>query len=95
MISSERALILVSADGDDAQTSQLLKSAGWAAETFTHVDPLVEQLHKGAGVALLADETLHGDNLRPLFRMGRQPAVLVRLSLHRIDPPRRGRPHRT
>ncbi|KFC64432.1 PAS/PAC sensor hybrid histidine kinase [Devosia sp. LC5] len=75
MTSSERALILVSAEGDGDQTSQLLKNAGWAAETFTHADALVEQLHKGAGVALLADETLHGDNLRPLFEwVANQPS---------------------
>lgn len=75
MISSERALILAPSGGDGAEISEQLKHAGWTAETFDTIEPLIEALRKGAGVALLADETLHGDNLQPLLEwVANQPS---------------------
>ncbi|GLQ11259.1 hypothetical protein GCM10007913_31910 [Devosia yakushimensis] len=75
MISSERALILAPSGGDGTEISEQLKHAGWAAETFDTIEPLIEALRKGAGVALLADETLHGDNLQPLLEwVANQPS---------------------
>jgi PAS domain S-box-containing protein len=75
VISSERALILAPAGSDGAQTSTLLKNAGWAAETFPTIELFMEQLRKGAGVALLADEMLGGDTLQPLLEwVANQPS---------------------
>lgn len=75
MISSERALILAPSGSDGAEAMTLLRQAGWTAETFETIEPLVEALHQGAGVALLADETLHDDNLQRLLKwVANQPS---------------------
>lgn len=75
MISSERALILAPSGEDGAEISQLLKQAGWTSEIFDTIEPLLDALRKGAGVALLAEEALHGDNLQPLLEwVANQPS---------------------
>ena len=67
MISSERALVLAPSDRDGALAKDLLEQAGWAAEVFDSMALLVEQIQRGAGVALLADEALENTDLQPLL----------------------------
>lgn len=67
MINSERALVLAPSDQDGALAKDLLEQAGWKAEVFGTMAPLVEQLRRGAGVALIADEVLENADLQPLL----------------------------
>ena len=62
----ERVLILAPR-GRDAQVAlKLLTSQGRNATTCLNVQHLVQELSLGAGAALVAEEALHGCNLRPL-----------------------------
>jgi len=62
----ERVLILAPR-GRDAQVAlQLLTAQGRHAATCSSVQHLVQELSEGAGAALVAEEALHGCNLRPL-----------------------------
>lgn len=62
----DRVLILAPR-GRDAQVAlQLLNAQGRQAATCSSVHDLAQQLLEGAGAVLVAEEALHGVNLRPL-----------------------------
>src|ERR1044071_8087947 len=62
----ERVLVLAPR-GRDAQVAlKLLTSQGRYATSCNSVPQLVQELNQGAGAALVAEEALHGCNLRPL-----------------------------
>jgi hypothetical protein len=56
--SSQRALILAPNGRDAPLIAMLLKDAGFAADICPHLGKLNEELHKGAGLAIIADEAL-------------------------------------
>jgi hypothetical protein len=63
---SERAMILAP-NGRDGQIAQLiLKEAGFPAEVRADLPGLCEELDKGAGLAIIADEAIDRADLRPL-----------------------------
>jgi signal transduction histidine kinase len=71
---SERAIILAPTGRDGPLAAQILKEAGFPAEICASLPALVEELEKGAGLAIIADEAVHGTNLRPLASfLERQP----------------------
>jgi DNA-binding NtrC family response regulator len=71
---SERAVILAPHGRDGQLAALILTEAGFAAEACASLPALVEQLDKGAGLAVIADEAIHDADLRPLAEfLERQP----------------------
>jgi len=72
---SERALVLAPT-GRDAQVAvQILKEAGFPAQTASGLPELVAELEKGAGLAVIADEALQTADVRGLVEfLSSQPA---------------------
>jgi signal transduction histidine kinase len=71
---SERAIILAPTGRDGPLAAQILKEAGFPAEICGTLPALVEELEKGAGLAIIADEAVHSADLRPLASfLKRQP----------------------
>src|SRR5262249_16936382 len=62
----ERVLILAPRRRDAQVAGQLLNAHQRAAVSCGSVQQLVKALQQGAGTALVAEEALHGANLRPL-----------------------------
>jgi CheY-like chemotaxis protein len=89
--SSQRALILAPNGRDAPLIVMLLKDAGFAADICPHLGKLNEELHKGAGLAIIADEALQSPELRPLVAFLRaQPAwsdIPIILLTHRGGGP--------
>ena len=72
---SERAIILAPHGRDGQIAASILKEAGFAAEACAGLPALAEELDKGAGLAIIADEAIHNADLRPLASfLERQPA---------------------
>jgi len=63
---SLRALVLAPGGRDAPLLVMLLKEAGFAADICAHLGILNQELHKGAGLAIIADEALQNAELRPL-----------------------------
>jgi signal transduction histidine kinase len=63
---SERAIILAPHGRDGPLAALILKEAGFAAEACAGLPALVEELDRGAGLAIIADEAFHSADLRPL-----------------------------
>jgi PAS domain S-box-containing protein len=73
--SSLRALVLAPSGRDARLSIMLLKEAGFAADICRDLGKLNEELHRGAGMAIIADEALQNAELRPLVAfLGDQPA---------------------
>jgi len=71
---SERAIILAPLGRDGPLAAQILKEAGFPAEIRGTLPALVEELEKGAGLAIIADEAVHSADLRSLASfLKRQP----------------------
>jgi signal transduction histidine kinase len=71
---SERAVILAPHGRDGQLAALILTEAGFAAEACASLPALAEQLDKGAGLAVIADEAVHDADLRPLADfLERQP----------------------
>jgi signal transduction histidine kinase len=72
---SERAVI-VAPNGRDAEIArQLLREAGFPADVCGDLRTLTENVERGAGLAIIADDALHGADLRPLADyLARQPS---------------------
>jgi signal transduction histidine kinase/CheY-like chemotaxis protein len=64
--SSLRALVLAPNGRDATLSIMLLKEAGFAADICRDLGKLNEELHRGAGMAIIADEALQNAELRPL-----------------------------
>jgi DNA-binding response OmpR family regulator len=72
---SERAIILAPGGRDSQIATLILKEAGFAAETRSDLSAVCEELDKGAGLAIIADEAIRGADLQPLATfLLRQPA---------------------
>ena len=63
---SERAIILAPHGRDASLAALILKEAGFAAEACAGLPALVEELDRGAGLAIIADEAIQSADLRPL-----------------------------
>ena len=63
---SERAIILAPHGRDGPLAALILKEAGFAAEACAGLPALVEELDRGAGLAIIADEAIHSADLQPL-----------------------------
>ena len=63
---SERALVLAPRGRDAAVAVRLLEEAGLRARAVPDLPLLLEGLAAGAGMGVLAEEALHGADLRPL-----------------------------
>ncbi len=80
--------------GRDSQIAQLiLKEAGFPAEVRADLSGLCEELNKGAGLAIIADEAIDGADLRPLAMfLERQPSwsdfPIILLTQHGGGPER-------
>src|SRR5258708_40101904 len=61
---SLRALILAPSGRDAPLLVMLLQEAGFAADICMHLGILNQELHKGAGLAIIADEALQNAELR-------------------------------
>ena len=90
---SERAIILAPI-GRDSQIAQLiLKEAGFPAEVCADLPSLCEELDKGAGLAIIANEAIDSADLRPLAMfLERQPSwsdfPIILLTRHGGGPER-------
>ena len=72
---SERVIILAPSGRDSQIATLILKEAGFAAETRLDLPAVCEELDKGAGLAIIADEAIRGADLQPLAMfLLRQPA---------------------
>ncbi|MGV8921626.1 MAG: response regulator [Pseudomonas sp.] len=72
---SERAVILAPGGRDSQIAVMLLKEAGFPALVARDLSHLCDELTSGAGLAIIADEALHGTDISPLLEvMARQPA---------------------
>jgi signal transduction histidine kinase len=90
---SERAIILAPIGRDGPLAAQILKEAGFPADICTSLLTLVEELEKGAGLAIIADEAVRSADLRPLASfLERQPPwsdlPLILLTHHGGGPER-------
>jgi PAS domain S-box-containing protein len=89
--SSLRALILTPDERDAPRCARLLREAGFGADICRDLRNLNEELHKGAGMAIIADEALHNAELRPLIPfLEKQPAwsdIPIILLTHRGGGP--------
>lgn len=63
---SERALILAPSGRDGQIAQRILKEAGFPSEVCPNVAVLCEEICKGAGLAVIADEAIVHADLRPL-----------------------------
>jgi hypothetical protein len=71
---SERAIILAPSGRDSQIAASILKEAGFPAEVRADLPSLCEELDKGAGLAIIADEAIDSADLRPLANcLERQP----------------------
>ena len=66
--SSERAVILAPRGRDAAVASALIKEAGFYANVCADVAGLVQEIERGAGLAVIADEAIKTADLRGLTR---------------------------
>jgi PAS domain S-box-containing protein len=72
---SERAIVLAPTGRDGQIAASILQEAGYPAEIRDDVPGLCEELEKGAGLAIIADEAIRTADLRPLAGfLSRQPA---------------------
>jgi PAS domain S-box-containing protein len=72
---SERAIILAPNGRDSQIAALILKEAGFPAEVRSDLLSLCEELDKGAGLAIIADEAIDSVGLRPLANcLERQPS---------------------
>ena len=71
---SERAIILAPNGRDGQIAARILKEAGFLAEIRADLLAVCEELDKGAGLAIIADEAIRDVDLRPLATfLRRQP----------------------
>jgi PAS domain S-box-containing protein len=71
---SERAIVLAPTGRDGQIAAAILQEAGYPAEIRDDVPGLCEELEKGAGLAVIADEAIRTADLRPLAGfLSRQP----------------------
>jgi PAS domain S-box-containing protein len=71
---SERAIILAPNGRDGQIAARILKEAGFPAEIRADLLAVCEELEKGAGLAIIADEAIRDVDLRPLATfLRRQP----------------------
>ena len=63
---SERVLILAPTGRDSYLASLILAESGRSATICADLPELAEELDRGAGLALIADEAVHAADLRPL-----------------------------
>jgi hypothetical protein len=71
---SERAIILAPIGRDSQIATLILKEAGYPAEIRADLSGLCEELDKGAGLAIIAQEAIDRADLRPLAMfLKRQP----------------------
>lgn len=72
---SERAIILAPNGRDSQIAALILKEAGFPAEVRADLPGLCEELYKGAGLAIIANEAIDSADLRPLVMfLERQPS---------------------
>ena len=77
---SLRALVLAPSGRDAPLSVMLLKEAGFAADICQDLGKLNEEVHRGAGLAIIADEALQSAELRPLVTyLEDQPACFQAL----------------
>src|SRR5262245_24859068 len=69
---SERAIIVAPSGRDSHVAALILAEAGFPAEIRPDLSELCAELRRGAGLAILADEAIHGVDLRPLAALLRQ-----------------------
>ncbi|MBV9112051.1 MAG: response regulator [Hyphomicrobiales bacterium] len=71
---SERAIVLAPKGRDAQIAASILKEAGVPADARADLATVIEELGKGAGLAIIADEALRDADLRPLADfLSRQP----------------------
>src|SRR5690606_39310877 len=71
---SERTIILAPNGRDSRIAALILAEAGFPAEAVADLPALCAEQIAGAGLALIADEAIHGADLRPLVELlRRQP----------------------
>jgi PAS domain S-box-containing protein len=71
---SERAIILAPNGRDSQIAALILKEAGFPADVRADLPGLCEELYKGAGLAIIANEAIDSADLRPLAMfLERQP----------------------
>jgi hypothetical protein len=90
---SERAIILAPNGRDNQIAALILKGAGFPAEVRADLPGLCEELDKGAGLAIIADEAIDSADLRPLAMfLERQPSwshfPIILLTRHGGGPER-------
>jgi PAS domain S-box-containing protein len=90
---SERAIILAPSGRDSQIAASILKEAGFPAEVRADLPSLCEELDKGAGLAIIADEAIDSADLRPLANcLERQPTwsdfPIILLTRHGGGPER-------
>jgi PAS domain S-box-containing protein len=69
---SERAIILAPSGRDSQIAVRILLDAGFPAEIRGTLAALCEEIAKGAGLAIVADEAVTGADVRPLARLLRE-----------------------
>jgi len=73
--SSERAVILAPTGRDAAVAAALIKEAGFYADVCGDIAGLMQEIERGAGLAVIADEAIKTADLRGLTRwLGDQPS---------------------
>ena len=73
--SSERAVILAPTGRDAAVAAALIKEAGFYADVCADIAGLIQEIERGAGLAVIADEAIKTADLRGLMRwLGDQPS---------------------
>ena len=90
---SERAIILAPNGRDSQIAALILEEAGFPAEVRADLPGLCEELEKGAGSAIIADEAIDSADLRPLAMfLERQPSwsdfPIILLTRHGGGPER-------
>ncbi|MDP1583410.1 MAG: ATP-binding protein [Bradyrhizobium sp.] len=73
--SSERAVILAPTGRDAAVAAALIREAGLCADICGDIAELIQEIERGAGLAVIADEAIKTADLRGLMRwLGDQPS---------------------
>jgi signal transduction histidine kinase/FixJ family two-component response regulator len=73
--SSERAVLLAPTGRDAAVAAALIKEAGFYADICGDIAGLLQEIERGAGLAVIADEAIKTADLRGLMRwLGEQPS---------------------
>lgn len=73
--SSERAVILAPTGRDAAVAAALIREAGFYADVCGDIAGLLQEIERGAGLAVIADEAIKTADLRGLMRwLGEQPS---------------------